>query len=440
MAGLFGPPGTSERLGGYGMALMAAGMAPPGAQRGQLLMQGYNTANQSARQTREDEMRRQMMMQHQQDRGQRQSMLGQLPYLFEGKPWQNPDYDPNINKLKGSMAPDWAGQAPSTGPTMFQPEKQTIPQPGLLGDVPPENRQMMASGYMAGIPGMEAVGAKGMMEAMAAPEAAPDYSRFKVVAGQLVDMSTPGGPTPVSGIGGAPDEKYGPMQFDEKLGQYYQTAPDGKRHYRSNPTGMSITTPEGLTIQTGVPTGGAGGLEKKTKAGIEDKLLAANENLARLHAVQDQWRPEFNEYETRLKVWGAGVGEKFGMEMPPELVQLQTEFKTWQRDGIENINSYIKEITGAQMSEKEADRIRLAQPDPGETVFSGDAPSAYRAKMNASIASLEKARVRYKYYLEKGITDIGTIERAAPLDDMQIIENPTTGVKMMSVAGEWVTL
>lgn len=169
MASLFGKPGTSEYMRDLGMTLMAVGMAPPN-QRGALLMQGANAAGQNYRQAGADEMRRQLFTRQQHDAAQRKAMLGQLPHLFEGKPWQNPDYGQT--------------QQPG-GPSMFQPGMQTVPQPGLLGDVPEDKRRMMAAGYVAGIPGMETVGARGMMDAMTPQGAVTPYSAIGKLQGDL---------------------------------------------------------------------------------------------------------------------------------------------------------------------------------------------------------------------------------------------------------------
>jgi hypothetical protein len=79
-------------------------------------------------------------------------------------------------------------------------------------------------------------------------------------------------------------------------------------------------------------------------------------------------------------------------------------FKKWQRKSIENINLYIKELTGAQMSAKEADRLRLAQPDPGEQFWQGDDPVTFKAKMDDVVITTRAAVARYQYYLSQGLS------------------------------------
>jgi hypothetical protein len=63
-----------------------------------------------------------------------------------------------------------------------------------------------------------------------------------------------------------------------------------------------------------------------------------------------------------------------------------------------------KELTGAQMSAKEADRLRLAQPDPGEQFWQGDDPVTFKAKMNDVVITTRAAVARYQYYLSQGLS------------------------------------
>ncbi len=58
----------------------------------------------------------------------------------------------------------------------------------------------------------------------------------------------------------------------------------------------------------------------------------------------------------------------------------------YQRKVNENVNLYIKMITGAQMSEAEADRLSLA------IATLADSPAQFEAKLKDSIAVLDRAQ------------------------------------------------
>jgi len=57
------------------------------------------------------------------------------------------------------------------------------------------------------------------------------------------------------------------------------------------------------------------------------------------------------------------------------------------------------------MSEQEASRLRLAQPDPGEKWYSGDDPITFKAKMDDVLKFTRAAVARYQYYRNKGLDD-----------------------------------
>jgi len=169
--------------------------------------------------------------------------------------------------------------------------------------------------------------------------------------------------------------------------------------------GMKIYDRDGnLIVDT---TGGteAGGMTKKTQGAIEEKILGGKEQLARMEKIAADFRPEFLEIGPRLGATITGIKAKLGREVSPEDTGALIEFKTFQRKAIENINLYIHEMTGAQMSVQEADRLKLAQPDPGESWWKGDDPITFRAKMNDVLKMTRAAVARYEYYRSKGLAD-----------------------------------
>ena len=169
--------------------------------------------------------------------------------------------------------------------------------------------------------------------------------------------------------------------------------------------GMKIYDP--TTGQLMVDMGGdsAPDMQKKTAADIESKIVGGKEQLARMQAIYSEYKPEYQELGTRFKAAWTGTKAFLGMDVPQEDRIKLTEFKSYQRKAIENINLYIKELTGAQMSEKEADRLRLAQPDPGEKWYSGDDPITFKSKMDDVLKMTRAAVARWEYYRNQGISD-----------------------------------
>jgi len=168
--------------------------------------------------------------------------------------------------------------------------------------------------------------------------------------------------------------------------------------------GMKVYDRDGnLIIDT---TGGAeGGMTPKTKGAIEEKIMGGKEQLARIQAITAEFKPEYQETGTRLSATWTGIKAKLGRNVDPADAKELTEFKKYQRKSIENINLYIKELTGAQMSEKEASRLRLAQPDPGEHWWQGDDPITFKAKLDDIEKTARASVARYDYYLNKGLSE-----------------------------------
>lgn len=212
-------------------------------------------------------------------------------------------------------------------------------------------------------------------------------------------------------------EGWKPATKEEKLG-YEKDLAAIKAQYKK---GMKVYDSEGnLILDT---TGGEQGLEKKTKGTIEEKLLGGHEQLSRMLAIKNEFKPEFQEVGTRLSAAWTGTKAFLGMKIPKEDKTLLTEFGKYRRKAIENINLYIKEITGAQMSEKEASRLRLAMPDPGEHWWQGDDPITFKAKMDDIVNIFRATIARFDYYKNKGLSDPEIIsiiksDKAISLDDI----------------------
>lgn len=217
-----------------------------------------------------------------------------------------------------------------------------------------------------------------------------------------------------------PAAKYGPLALDERVGKYYQeNLTTGKREWVSPPSGMELTVGEDGKVT--LTTGSRKGMERRTRGDIESNLQGGREGLARLEQIAASYKPEYQELIPRLGFkWDevkSRLPELFGNLEDADRNSL-IEYTIFRREAIENINRYIKEITGAQMSAQEADRLRLAQPDPGEGVLGGDAPAVFEGKLMGAMRSLKLAYARYLYAYRNGLDPL---DGSITIEDMPAI-------------------
>lgn len=188
-----------------------------------------------------------------------------------------------------------------------------------------------------------------------------------------------------------------PLTMDEKT-KYINAVMNG------NEKNITITTDKnGLTTFS---IGGSGsGMEKSTKKDTEKLVIQAYSNFDDFRQVEKLWRPEFNTLPTQMKIGWTKFKNKLGewnwfSEATDEEKQLVRDFSAWEQKSWEIANSYIKSITGAQMSEREAERILKGFPDPrlGKTD-----PVAYKTKLDGILKSAQNSIIRYNLLLAKGI-------------------------------------
>ena len=205
-------------------------------------------------------------------------------------------------------------------------------------------------------------------------------------------------------------ESWGEPYRDEAGNLVQKNLATGKISKVSTPTkGMEITTAEGTTIRTGVPQG-PGQPTKAVTTELQKKQVGNIESLNRIGNIIANFKPEYQQVPTKLGIKWSSLKSKFDMgDVSDEEKATLQDFASYKQDSLENINLYIKEITGAQMSEKEAGRLRKAIPDPGEGVFDGDDPVTFRSKMVNVYKKTRAAIARYNYYLNQGI-DEGAIK------------------------------
>lgn len=150
------------------------------------------------------------------------------------------------------------------------------------------------------------------------------------------------------------------------------------------------------------------GLSKPVETKIQQKLVDLQELKGRVQSIGERTQPEFLQIFPRLGMKGSEVFQKLGGELKGEDKAKFEGFKTWLRSSIDNINLYIKEITGAQMSEKEAERLRTGVPDPGDFdsfwgAFKGDDYGTFQAKVKDILEQAELSEARSRLLLKQGL-------------------------------------
>jgi hypothetical protein len=163
-----------------------------------------------------------------------------------------------------------------------------------------------------------------------------------------------------------------------------------------------------------------GALKPGTVAGnkVDEGILESTARLQRLSAIESSYKPEYLKVGTRLGNTWSKIKEKAGVDLSGEDQKSLREFSQWKRQSLENLNQYVKEITGAAMTDAEAGRIRAALPDPGQNFWDGDSPTEFKSKLDDVTRQIKMAEARFVYIKRNGMSIEGV-----PLERMPQIMN-----------------
>ena len=181
----------------------------------------------------------------------------------------------------------------------------------------------------------------------------------------------------------------------------------------------------GVAVQA--PSVDALGVGQKTEGTLEENVLKSEEALARLSEIAQSFDPAMLELPHQARTMFLGLKEKLGFDIGEEGRGQLEDYATFRQVTTNNLNLYIQDITGAQVSEKEAVRLMKTAPNLN------DSPTQFRAKLVAIMGSLQAVQARARLALERGISrpsDLGTLEDFMPEEEASrpVPEGSDTGV------------
>lgn len=191
----------------------------------------------------------------------------------------------------------------------------------------------------------------------------------------------------------------------------WQISPEGKVDAVFSPQrgGMTVTTPDGTVIDLG--GGQHGDLTKPTVNRLQEDVVNFQAGMDRLRQIRASARPEFLTAQGRVAgIWAKGK-DYFDAATPEEKKYL-SDFTSFKSNTLDNLNRYIKEITGAAMTNAEASRIKAGMPT------TEDSPTEFASKWDATMTQLSRANARASYTLKSGLP----LDNVS-LDDMDKIIN-----------------
>lgn len=174
-----------------------------------------------------------------------------------------------------------------------------------------------------------------------------------------------------------------------------------------------------VTVNTGPMTPGKTGGNK-----VDEDMLGVTRNLMQLDQISSQFKPEFQKLSTRGAQWWNAAKEKLGADLTNKEKQDLVQFSQYKRNSVDSLNQYIKSITGAAMTNAEAERILKGLPNPGTGAFDGDSPTEFKAKLDDAIQKTKMSVARLSYIKRNGMSlDDGQGNAVLPLERMPQLIN-----------------
>lgn len=275
------------------------------------------------------------------------------------------------------------------------------------------------------------------------PEVADSFKRMLMTAQQIASEGEIKGFSPgstlyrdgkqIGQVPFKPDKPDKPSTLGQLIGEWEEStgqtlSPQQKGELYSRWINKQTTLSKGSRIQVGadgqvtIEEGGQepqGGIRQAPGLGIpatnimQKDLLDATRGLTRLAQIQNTFDRNFTTIPGKFRAGVLNLKDKLNVELTAEESKFLREQSTFAQNVTENINLYIKEITGAQMSEAEANRLRKAVADIGDSFLAGDGPIRFQAKVANQVKKLKMATARL-HWANLGGLEIARIKEAPP--------------------------
>jgi hypothetical protein len=132
---------------------------------------------------------------------------------------------------------------------------------------------------------------------------------------------------------------------------------------------------------------------------LQEKMDVNANGYARLTRIRQSYDPVYSTLPGRFKGGWAELRSKAGLDLSETDTEYLKGFTDWQTRTINNLNDHIRAITGAQLSEHEANRIMAGMPNLK------DGPIKFQQKLDTIMDELQMATARAKWVLDNGYSE-----------------------------------
>ena len=192
--------------------------------------------------------------------------------------------------------------------------------------------------------------------------------------------------------------------------------PEPDRKMLKGADGFNYYTDTGERVLPGVEAAASGpqtvvnvtnqpDIEKSTKAQLEKKLIQSRESLGRMDQIVAEFDPIYLTIGDKVETAVLGWQEKVGMTLDPAQKKALAARATFFQKTYDSVNRTIRDMTGAQMNEHEAGRLKKGMPNQD------DSPTEFMAKMQSVIGQIKSYDRLYRETMGQGLGPAG---EAAP--------------------------
>jgi len=136
-------------------------------------------------------------------------------------------------------------------------------------------------------------------------------------------------------------------------------------------------------------------VEKKVVQDFQTKLSQSLEQGDKLFGLYEKFDPSYLTYGGKLSAYALSLKDKLNAgSLSLEEAQFLKDYSAFTQDAAEGLNKYIKDITGAQMSEAEAQRLKQGYPNLD------DSPTQFESKLNNLTLNNTLSIARTNFFLK----------------------------------------